>query len=168
MILFFKWLFILFLISHDCSLSTAEIYMLPIKMITGCQIPRISGRLELSAFVILSRFLSFSPWITILFVGQDDISFKHSKQTGSSQKAISLPSSPHEYSGKSPERNRDSPRTEAMLSTWNNVLQSSPFLTKPLIPFEEWNIDFSELTVGTRVGIGKFWIPKFNLVQHCY
>ncbi|XP_042385319.1 RAF proto-oncogene serine/threonine-protein kinase-like isoform X5 [Zingiber officinale] len=89
-------------------------------------------------------------------LNKDEISFKHSKQTGSSQKAISLPSSPHEYSGKSPERNRDSPRTEAMLSTWNNVLQSSPFLTKPLIPFEEWNIDFSELTVGTRVGIGFF------------
>ncbi|XP_042451133.1 probable serine/threonine-protein kinase SIS8 isoform X3 [Zingiber officinale] len=89
-------------------------------------------------------------------LNKDEISFKHSKQTGSSQKAISLPSSPHEYSGKSPERNRDSPRTEAMLSTWNNVLQSSPFLTKPLIPFEEWNIDFSEITVGTRVGIGFF------------
>lgn len=161
-------LLILFLISHDYTLSTAEIYMLSIEIITCCQIPRISWRLKQSAFIILSRFLNFSPWITILFVVQDEISFKHSKQTGSSQKAISLPSSPHEYSGKSPERNRDSPRTEAMLSTWNNVLQSSPFLTKPLIPFEEWNIDFSEITVGTRVGIGKFLIPKFNLVQQCY
>jgi serine/threonine protein kinase len=30
------------------------------------------------------------------------------------------------------------------------------FQNKPLLPYEEWNIDFSELTVGTRVGIGFF------------
>ena len=29
------------------------------------------------------------------------------------------------------------------------------FQNKPLLPYEEWNIDFSELTVGIRVGIGK-------------
>lgn len=29
------------------------------------------------------------------------------------------------------------------------------FQDKPLLPFEEWKIDFSELTVGPRVGIGK-------------
>jgi len=39
---------------------------------------------------------------------------------------------------------------------WNKVFQSSPFLNKPLLPFEEWNIDFSEITIGTRVGIGFF------------
>ncbi|URE07075.1 STYKc [Musa troglodytarum] len=77
------------------------------------------------------------------------------KQSSSNQKAISLPSSPHEYGSKSTERNGDSSRTEDMVLTWNKVLQSSSFLNKPLLPFEEWNIDFSELTVGTRVGIGK-------------
>ncbi|WOK98534.1 serine/threonine-protein kinase EDR1 isoform X2 [Canna indica] len=93
----------------------------------------------------------------------DEISFGHSstsnslrKQSGSSQKAMSLPSSPHEYIGKNSERPGDSPRTEDMVLTWNKVLQSSQFLNKPLLPFEEWNIDFSELTVGTRVGIGFF------------
>lgn len=42
-----------------------------------------------------------------------------------------------------------------MLSTWNKILQSYTFQNKALLPYEEWNIDFSELTVGTRVGIGK-------------
>ncbi|KAJ8505974.1 hypothetical protein OPV22_006860 [Ensete ventricosum] len=79
----------------------------------------------------------------------DEAPFQHSgaynslrKQSGSNQKAISLPSSPHEYS--------------------------------------EWNIDFSELTVGTRVGIGKlsyslhlfsdfsFLISMENLLQCRY
>ncbi|THU64731.1 hypothetical protein C4D60_Mb01t29520 [Musa balbisiana] len=96
-------------------------------------------------------------------VPKDEISFGNSgaynssrKQTSSSQKAMSLPSSPHEYIGKNSKITGDSPRTEHMVSTWNKVLQSSPFLNKPLLPFEEWNINFSELTVGTRVGIGKF------------
>ncbi|XP_064964427.1 serine/threonine-protein kinase EDR1 isoform X7 [Musa acuminata AAA Group] len=93
----------------------------------------------------------------------DEAPFQHSgaynslrKQSGSNQKAISLPSSPHEYSSTSTERNGDSSRAEDMVLTWNKVLQSSSFLNKPLLPFEEWNIDFSELTVGTRVGIGFF------------
>ncbi|XP_057792364.1 serine/threonine-protein kinase EDR1-like isoform X2 [Salvia miltiorrhiza] len=46
--------------------------------------------------------------------------------------------------------------TEEMVSTWNKVLGLPIFRNKPLLPFEEWNIDFSELTVGTRVGIGFF------------
>ncbi|XP_020584720.1 serine/threonine-protein kinase EDR1-like isoform X1 [Phalaenopsis equestris] len=78
------------------------------------------------------------------------------KQTNSAQKAVSLPSSPHE-GGQNSERSGPSHflRTEDFESTWNNVLQTH-FLNKPLLPFEEWNIDFSELTVGTRVGIGFF------------
>ncbi|CAA6671477.1 unnamed protein product [Spirodela intermedia] len=60
------------------------------------------------------------------------------KQNSTGQKAISLPSSPHEFS------------TQNMVSVWDKVLKSSPFLNKPLLPFEEWNIDFSELSVGTR------------------
>lgn len=42
-----------------------------------------------------------------------------------------------------------------MISSWNKVLESSNISDKLLLPFQEWNIDFSELTVGTRVGIGK-------------
>ncbi|XP_008677420.1 ATP binding protein isoform X2 [Zea mays] len=72
-----------------------------------------------------------------------------------SQKAVSLPSSPNR-SGilglRSP-----SDYTEAdLMATWNEVLQSSPFLNKPLLPYEEWCIEFSEITVGIRVGVGFF------------
>ncbi|KAG9138436.1 hypothetical protein Leryth_012726 [Lithospermum erythrorhizon] len=70
-----------------------------------------------------------------------------------SQKAISLPSSPHQYSSQSPDRTGIS---EDMVSTWNNVLKSHVFQDNQLLPFDEWNIEFSELTVGTRVGIGFF------------
>ncbi|XP_039127182.1 serine/threonine-protein kinase EDR1-like isoform X2 [Dioscorea cayenensis subsp. rotundata] len=87
--------------------------------------------------------------------GGHDNSKKH---TNSSQKAISLPSSPQEYRNQTPERSGTSDflSEEDFISTWNKVLQSSSFLNKPLVPFAEWNIDFSELTVGTRVGIGFF------------
>lgn len=67
---------------------------------------------------------------------------------------MSLPSSPHEYRGE--DGASDFLQKEHMVSIWNEVLQRSSFLNKPLLPFEEWNIDFSELTVGTRVGIGKY------------
>ncbi|KAJ8485884.1 hypothetical protein OPV22_018369 [Ensete ventricosum] len=78
------------------------------------------------------------------------------KQTGSTQKAISLPSSPHEYRGQTLKSSGDFLRTEVMESNWNKLLQTSPILNNPLLPFDEWNIEFSELTVGTRVGIGFF------------
>ncbi|OVA13621.1 Protein kinase domain [Macleaya cordata] len=76
----------------------------------------------------------------------------------SSQKAISLPSSPHQFREQSSEMSEPSSmiRNPRLVSTWNKVLESSKFLNKPLLPFEEWNIDFSELTVGIRVGIGFF------------
>jgi hypothetical protein len=70
-------------------------------------------------------------------------------RAGSTQKAMSLPSSPHEY------KSNDYISKEQATLKWNKVLQSSSFLNKPLLPFEEWNIDFSEITIGTRVGIGK-------------
>ncbi|KAG2599738.1 hypothetical protein PVAP13_5KG434300 [Panicum virgatum] len=76
--------------------------------------------------------------------------------TGSTQKAMSLPSSPHEYRGQVTEKSDDFMSKEKMALAWNKVFQSSPFLNKPLLPFEEWNIDFSEITIGTRVGIGFF------------
>ncbi|KAJ8749296.1 hypothetical protein K2173_018778 [Erythroxylum novogranatense] len=75
-----------------------------------------------------------------------------------SQKAISLPSSPHEYRSQTSERSRPSGYgvNDELVSTWNKILESPMFHNKPLLPFQEWNIDFSEVTVGTRVGIGFF------------
>lgn len=70
---------------------------------------------------------------------------------------MSLPSSPNEFRDQTTDRSgpSDFRRTADSISTWNKVLQSSSFQNKPLLPFQEWNIDFSELTVGARVGIGK-------------
>ncbi|CAN4103230.1 unnamed protein product [Withania somnifera] len=80
--------------------------------------------------------------------------FALSREHTSSQKAVSLPSSPHEFRRQAPKgREQVNDKT---VSTWNRILESPMFLNKPLLPFEEWNIDFSELTVGTRVGIGFF------------
>ncbi|KAF7833918.1 serine/threonine-protein kinase EDR1-like isoform X1 [Senna tora] len=74
-----------------------------------------------------------------------------------SQKAMSLPSSPHDYRGQTSERSGLSRYgVNEMQSTWNKVLESPMFNNKPLLPFEGWHIDFSEITVGTRVGIGFF------------
>lgn len=91
---------------------------------------------------------------------------------------MSLPSSPHEYRAQISETINpcDFVSKEKMVLAWNKVLQSSPFLNKPLLPFEEWNIDFSELTIGTRVGIGKLLelpqpkLPKsiVNCQPTCY
>ncbi|XP_008655169.1 uncharacterized isoform X3 [Zea mays] len=77
-------------------------------------------------------------------------------RTGSTQKAMSLPSSPHEYRGQVTQKSDDFISKEKMALAWNKVFQSSPFLNKALLPFKEWNIDFSEITIGTRVGIGFF------------
>ncbi|GAU40505.1 hypothetical protein TSUD_92780 [Trifolium subterraneum] len=73
-------------------------------------------------------------------------------------KAMSLPSSPHDYRGQTSETSRPSgyELSDELESTWNKILESSMANNKPLLPYEEWNIDFSELTVGTRVGIGFF------------
>lgn len=75
-----------------------------------------------------------------------------------SQKAMSLPTSPHEY--RHPTSGRpgisDGVVGDETVSTWNKILDSPMFQNKPLLPYQEWNIDFSELTVGTRVGIGFF------------
>ncbi|XP_010524066.1 PREDICTED: serine/threonine-protein kinase EDR1 isoform X2 [Tarenaya hassleriana] len=71
-----------------------------------------------------------------------------------SQKAISLPSSPQNHRSHSTERRE--PPVHNINNVWNEVLESPMFQNKPLLPYEEWSIDFSELTVGTRVGIGFF------------
>ncbi|KAL5055088.1 hypothetical protein RYX36_035770 [Vicia faba] len=75
-----------------------------------------------------------------------------------SQKAMSLPSSPHDYRDQTSETSRPPgyELNDELESTWNKILESSMSNNKPLLPYEEWNIDFSELTVGTRVGIGFF------------
>ncbi|CAN8254259.1 unnamed protein product [Cochlearia groenlandica] len=70
------------------------------------------------------------------------------------QKAISLPSSPQNYRNQAYERSGTSHHNISHI--WDKVLGSPMFQNKPLLPYEEWNIDFSELTVGTRVGIGFF------------
>jgi hypothetical protein len=73
-------------------------------------------------------------------------------------KAVSLPSSPHDYRGPTSETSRPSgyELSDELESTWNKILESSMSNNQPLLPYEEWNIDFSELTVGTRDGIGTF------------
>lgn len=98
--------------------------------------------------------------------GQDEMSGRISgsysilrKQINPTKKALSLPSSPHEFQGQTSERRKCAQFLNAGVPTsaWTRVLHSSPFLNKPLLPFKEWNIDFSELTVGARVGIGKYF-----------
>ncbi|KAL7192000.1 hypothetical protein ACSBR2_023963 [Camellia fascicularis] len=87
--------------------------------------------------------------------GENSIAYYFHRTQMSSQKAISLPSSPRLS------RRLASGMCELavltgsaeMTSTWSKVLESSMILNKPLLPFQEWNIDFSELTVGIRVGI---------------
>ncbi|XP_004487152.1 serine/threonine-protein kinase EDR1 isoform X2 [Cicer arietinum] len=92
--------------------------------------------------------------------GHDERSTLYSFQRDqlTSQKAMSLPSSPHDYRSQASERSELSRYgvNDEMESTWNKVLESLMFNNKPLLPYEAWNIDFSELTVGTRVGIGFF------------
>lgn len=83
----------------------------------------------------------------LFLLPQDQISY---------QGAVSLPSSPNEYRRQTSEKNEhpEYGGNDELVSAWNKVLDSPMFQNKPLLPFEEWNIDFSEVTVGTRVGIG--------------
>jgi hypothetical protein len=78
---------------------------------------------------------------------------------------MSLPSSPHEYRRQTSERSGPPGYVgnDELVSTWNKVLESPMFQNKPLLPYEEWSIDFSELTVRTRVGIGKHY-SFFNIL----
>ncbi|KAL4563307.1 hypothetical protein LXL04_027347 [Taraxacum kok-saghyz] len=86
-------------------------------------------------------------------------SHNHRRQT-SCPKAISLPSSPHKYRTRvlGSEKN-GTEKLEGnldMVTAWNKLLESSSIGNEPWFPYHEWNIDFSELTVGSRVGIGFF------------
>ncbi|KAH0701357.1 hypothetical protein KY284_015572 [Solanum tuberosum] len=71
-----------------------------------------------------------------------------------SDKAISLPSSPRWSYGRGKAAGIFG--SPDMMSRLDKVIESSRILNKPLLPFDEWNIDFSEITIGARVGIGFF------------
>ncbi|KAK1420405.1 hypothetical protein QVD17_21965 [Tagetes erecta] len=86
-------------------------------------------------------------------------SHNHRWQT-SCPKAISLPSSPQKY--RTLVHGSETNETESLegnfdtITTWNKLLESSSIGNEPWFPYPEWNIDYSELTVGSRVGIGFF------------
>lgn len=86
-------------------------------------------------------------------------SHNHRRQT-SCPKAISLPSSPHKYrTHVHGSETNETEKFEAnfdMITTWNKLLESTSIGNEPWFPYHEWNIEFSELTVGSRVGIGFF------------
>ncbi|OIW19974.1 hypothetical protein TanjilG_31848 [Lupinus angustifolius] len=126
---------------------------------------RSDGAPSLEARRIRRRSISITPEIgddisTFNLDGHGESSALYSFQRDQvvSQKAISLPSSPHNYGGQASGRSGPSRHgvNDEMESTWNRVLESPMFNNKPLLPYEGWNIGFSELTVGTRVGIGFF------------
>ncbi|XP_057461656.1 serine/threonine-protein kinase EDR1-like isoform X2 [Actinidia eriantha] len=79
--------------------------------------------------------------------------YAHSREQMSAQRALSLPSSPHDCRS---QMSSDYKTSDETVSTWHKVLELPMFQNKPLLPFQEWNIDYRELTVGTRVGIGFF------------
>lgn len=83
-----------------------------------------------------------------------------------SQKAMSLPTSPHEFRNPASGRSglSDGMVRDETVSTWNKILDSPMFQNKPLLPYQEWNIDFSEITVGTRVGIGNYSFIDLYLI----
>lgn len=79
-----------------------------------------------------------------------------------SQRAISLPSSPHVYRGQTSGSERSAFGNDDLTSKWTKVLESFSLNDKPLLPYPEWNIDYSELTVGIRIGIGEhFFFQQF-------
>lgn len=82
-------------------------------------------------------------------------------------KAISLPSSPQHFPHQSSLRSKEMEifSSPDVMSTFNKVIEESKILSKPLLPYQEWNIDFSEITMGTRVGIGMFLLNCLTLVN---
>jgi hypothetical protein len=47
--------------------------------------------------------------------------------------------------------------TNCATASWALSMQSPSLPSQPLMPFEEWNIEFSELRIGVRVGIGWYF-----------
>lgn len=74
------------------------------------------------------------------------------------QKAISLPSSPRYFTRQSSGRGEtaENIRSTLLISTIHKELEIPKILNDQLLPFQEWNIDFSEIKVGMRIGIGFF------------
>ncbi|KAE9461952.1 hypothetical protein C3L33_06148, partial [Rhododendron williamsianum] len=113
---------------------------------------------NVSVFLTLLQVSNFHPHDHDETSGEKSTAYYFHRKQMCLKNAISLPSSHHQS------RERVSRMCEAtelsgsadMISSWNKVLESSNISDKLLLPFQEWNIDFSELTVGTRVGIGFF------------
>ncbi|KAI7733957.1 hypothetical protein M8C21_031963 [Ambrosia artemisiifolia] len=84
-------------------------------------------------------------------------SCNHRRQI-SCPKAFSLPTSPHNYHVPGSEicETDKSEGNFDMNTAWNKLLESALLGNEPLFPYHEWNIDYSELTIGSRVGIGFF------------
>jgi hypothetical protein len=59
--------------------------------------------------------------------------------------------------------------TEGGVVSWGLMMQSPSLPSQPLMPFAEWSIEFSELRIGIRVGIGKVFLfilsSEFSLCQ---
>lgn len=82
--------------------------------------------------------------------------FLFSQDQVGSQRAISLPSSPHVYRGQTSDGiGHSAYGNDELTFKWTKVLESFSLNDKPLLPYPEWNIDYSELTVGIRIGIGE-------------
>lgn len=47
--------------------------------------------------------------------------------------------------------------TNSAAASWTLPMQSASPPSQPLFPFPEWNIEFSELRIGVRVGIGLYF-----------
>lgn len=109
---------------------------------------------------IFGKILQVSDYHLDEISGARSSLYAFPKEHFSSQKAMSLPTSPHEYRSQASGR---SGTNDEMVTTWNKILESPMFQNRPLLPFHEWNIDFSEITVGTRVGIGEHYFLRVLL-----
>lgn len=95
--------------------------------------------------------------------GQKSLTHNFHLKRISSHKAMSLPSSPKHFANQSSLRGVETEFfvSPEMMATFNRVLESSNIPNKPLLPFEEWKIDISEIAIGSRVGIGMLFIGRF-------
>ncbi|GAA0161002.1 non-receptor serine/threonine protein kinase [Lithospermum erythrorhizon] len=84
--------------------------------------------------------------------GQKRAPYNFRRKQPNQQRAMSMPSSPH-YLGNGVKEAAEIFGGSHIISTLDKVFESKTF-SKPLLPFQEWNIDFSEISVGRRVGIG--------------
>jgi hypothetical protein len=57
--------------------------------------------------------------------------------------------------------------TEGGVVSWGLMMQSPSLPSQPLMPFAEWSIEFSELRIGIRVGIGKIFFLYYLQKSLC-